>query len=355
MPSMPVGLAIVVDPIVAFVKAIIDRVSALITAITDGIKAARDRFPFLDRVMSTLERHDEHYGGAFAAAMSFRTVMALVPVLMVAFAVAGFVLARQPELLDSMRQTIIDAVPGELGDTLAKAMDSAVRSRSTVGVVGLVFAALTGINWMSGARQAMTAIWGGNVDRNPVLSKVFDLGQFVLLGLWFVVALVMSAAGSTTLADLVMVWLNLDWSPVAVDMFQVLAPIVSILITWPLMTVVLAKVPLVNLPLRNAWKAGLLTAIAFEGLKAAAGMIIASTSRGPAGAAFGSIITVMMFINIVARIIFYMTAWCATDPVNAGYLLDDEDSEKDEDAEKDVPADEETADAATSDAKTEKA
>ena len=105
-----------------------------------------------------------------------------------------------------------------------------MRSRSTVGVVGLLFAALTGINWMSGARQAMTAIWGGNVDRNPVLSKVFDLGQFVPLGLWFVVALVMSAAGSTTLADLVMVWLNLDWSPVAVDMFQVVAPIVSILI-----------------------------------------------------------------------------------------------------------------------------
>ena len=188
---MPVGIAIVVDPIVAFVKAIIDRVSALITAITDGIKGSSGTIPV------SRPRHVDV--GAPRRALRWRVRRGdelpdgdgLVPVLMVAFAIAGFILSRQPELLDTMRQTIIDAVPGDLGDTLAKAMDSAVRSRSTVGVVGLLFAALTGINWMSGARQAMTAIWGGNVDRNPVLSKVFDLGQFVLLGLWFVVALVM--------------------------------------------------------------------------------------------------------------------------------------------------------------------
>ncbi|GAB08715.1 putative ribonuclease [Gordonia araii NBRC 100433] len=326
MPSLPPPIAVVVDPVVALFTAIVARVSALITALTDGLKELRRRFPRVDRLVSTMERHDEHYGGAFAAAMSFRTVMALVPVLMVAFAVAGFILSRRPELLDDIRQAIVDAVPGNLGETLANAMDSAIRSRSTVGTLGLVFAAWTGINWMSGAREAMTAIWGGKVERNPVLSKVYDLGQFALLGLWFVVALVLSAAGSSALADTVLVWLNLDWSPVAVSLFKVVAPIVSVLITWPLLTVVLAKVPLVNLPLRNAWKAGLLAAVAFEALKAAAGMIIAATSRGPAGAAFGSIITVMMFINVVARIMFYATAWCATDPINAEYLLDDQDA-----------------------------
>jgi len=330
MASLPPPIAVVVDTVVAVVRGIVDRVSALITAITEGFAALRERHPRLDRVVATQERHDEHYGGAFAAAMSFRTVMALVPVLMVAFAVAGFILSRQPELLDDIRRTIVDAAPGGLGETLAKAMDSAIRSRSTVGTLGLLFAAWTGINWMSGARQAMTAIWGGNVDRNPVLSKVFDLGQFALLGLWFAVALVLSLAGSSRLADRVLVWLNLDWSPVAVSLFQLLAPLVSILITWPLLTVVLAKVPLVNLPLRNAWKAGLLAAVAFEVLKVVAGMIIGATSRGPAGAAFGSIITVMMFINIVARIMFYATAWCATDPINEQYLLDGDESEEED-------------------------
>ena len=53
-------------------------------------------------------------------------------------------------------------------------------------------------------------------------------------------------------------------------------------------------------PAAQRLEGGLLTAIAFEVLRSAVGMIIASTSRGPAGAAFGLIITVMMFINIVA-------------------------------------------------------
>ncbi|MFT4199582.1 YihY/virulence factor BrkB family protein [Gordonia sp. (in: high G+C Gram-positive bacteria)] len=349
MPSLPPPLASAWSAVTATVGAVIDW-------ITGTWSALLERFGLLDRVVATMKRHDQHYGGAFAAAMSFRTVMALVPVLMVAFAIAGFVLSRQPEMLADFRQSIADAMPGGLGETLSDAMDSAIRSRSTVGSVGLVIAAWTGINWMSGAREAMTAIWGGRVDRNPFLSKLYDLGQVTLLGLWFVVTLVFSAAGSKTLADRVLVWLNLDWFPWVLTLVQWTAPLVSILITWPLLTVVLAKVPLVNIPLRNAWKAGLIAAIAMEVLKSVAGMIIAATSRGPAGAAFGSIITVMMFINVVARIIFYTTAWCATDPVNAGYLLDEERSAlEDAPAEEAGGADEDRRDQADDEAVSEQA
>ncbi|MFT3899505.1 MAG: YhjD/YihY/BrkB family envelope integrity protein [Gordonia sp. (in: high G+C Gram-positive bacteria)] len=331
MPSLP-------PPLASAWKAVTTAVGAVIDAIMRTWEALLRRFGLLDRVVATMKRHDQHYGGAFAAAMSFRTVMALVPVLMVAFAIAGFVLSRRPETLADIRQAITDAMPGGLGDTLANAMDSAIRSRSAVGSVGLVFAAWTGINWMSGAREAMTAIWGGRVDRNPILSRLNDLAQITLLGLWFVVALVLSAAGSKSLSDKLLVWLNLDWFPSVVTLVQLFAPVVSILITWPLLTVVLAKVPLVNLPLRNAWKAGLVAAIAMEVLKSVAGMIIAASARGPAGAAFGSIITVMMFINIIARVIFYATAWCATDPINAKYLLDDKVEDEDSALAKSAPA-----------------
>ena len=60
----------------------------------------------------------------------------------------------------------------------------------------------------------------------------------------------------------------------------------------------------------------------------------------------------MMFINIVARILFYMTAWCATDPVNTSYLLDQEDtvtSDSDEEATGEQTADESSVDGESAD------
>lgn len=320
MPSLPPPLA-----------------SAWTTAATVGGRVAswggdawaslRQRLPIIDRIMAALARHDAHYGGAFASAMSFRTVMAMVPMLMVGFATAGFILNAHADLLDQFRQSIVDAIPGELGQTVAKTMDSAVQSRTTVGLLGLIGAAWTGVNWISGLREAMTAIWGGRVNRNPFLGKVFDLGMFVVLGLGFTASLVLSIATTGSLADRFLVWLNLDYWDAAVIAVQVLAPVISILILWPLLTFVLAKVPLVNLPLRNAAKAGLAAAIAMEILKVLAGRVIESTSTGPAGVAFGSIITVMVVTNLIARIMFYATAWCATAPINAGYLLDDDGAE----------------------------
>ena len=122
MPSMPVGIAIVVDPIVAFVKAIIDRVSALITAITDGIKAARETIPV------SRPRHVDVGAPRRALRWRVRRGDELPDGDGLGAGVDGRVrhrrlhplLSRQPELLDTMRQTIIDAVPGDLGDTLAR-------------------------------------------------------------------------------------------------------------------------------------------------------------------------------------------------------------------------------------------
>lgn len=335
MPSLPPPLAAAWST----ASAVVERVIAWVTGVWDAL---RKRMPIIDRIVVALKRHDEHFGGAFAAAMSFRTVIAMVPMLMVGFAVAGFILNAHVDLLDHFRQSIVDAMPGGLGETVAKAMDSAVNSRTTVGIVGLAGAALTGLNWISGLREAMTAIWGGRVSRNPILGKVYDLGMFVVLGLGFTVSIGLTVLNSGGVLDWLLVWLNLDYWHAAVVAFQIAVPILAILILWPLLTFVLAKVPLVNLPLRNAAKAGLVAAIAMEILKTVAGRVIEATSRGPAGVAFGSIITVMIVINLIARLMFYATAWCATDPVNAGYLLNDEKSDE-EDSDDKASVDDEPA------------
>ena len=71
------------------------------------------RFPVVGRILRALERYQQQRGDFFAAGITFYTVLALIPILMVAFSVAGFVLSAQPELLDDLQRKITDAAPGQ--------------------------------------------------------------------------------------------------------------------------------------------------------------------------------------------------------------------------------------------------
>jgi membrane protein len=98
-----------------------------------------------------LQHHGEHY----AAAITFFSILSLVPLLMIAFAVAGYVLFFNPSLLDEIREAITAAVPGNLADTINPIIDQAIAQRNTVAGFGLVTALYSGIGWMTNLREAL--------------------------------------------------------------------------------------------------------------------------------------------------------------------------------------------------------
>ncbi|GAA1481756.1 hypothetical protein GCM10009624_21960 [Gordonia sinesedis] len=284
---------------------------------------ARQRWPWLDHIVNTVQRYNDRQGNVYAASMSFNGILALVPIIMVAFAVGAFVLAAKPDLLVEIKEAIVDAMPGKLGDQLGDVVDSAIASRTTVGVIGLLGAAFTGIGWISGVRVAVTQMFGGTVQRNPIMSKVSDLLTFILLGAAFAVTMAISAVGNSGLTDQLLDWVGLgdaSWGPTVVRIVSIL---VSVLASWMLFTFSLARLTLVPLPFRNALTAGLLTAIVFEIVKSFGGIYLKSVLSSPAGAAFGPILGVMVFAYLASRIFLYAAAWCATDPINADYQVAD--------------------------------
>nr|WP_282555517.1 MULTISPECIES: YhjD/YihY/BrkB family envelope integrity protein [unclassified Rhodococcus (in: high G+C Gram-positive bacteria)] len=84
----------------------------------------------------------------YAAGITYFSVLALIPILMVVFAIAGFVLVGQPDLLQQLQDEITDNIPGTLGDTLNDVIDTAIASRTSVcpgfGWCGLCGAAVDG-------------------------------------------------------------------------------------------------------------------------------------------------------------------------------------------------------------------
>lgn len=82
------------------------------------VEQLRQRHPWLDQLALAGARYTERHGDHYAAAITYFSVLALVPLLMIAFAVAGFVLRAQPGLLRQLQTGIAGAVPGGLGETL---------------------------------------------------------------------------------------------------------------------------------------------------------------------------------------------------------------------------------------------
>ncbi|NDZ96539.1 inner membrane protein YhjD [Streptomyces sp. SID6673] len=287
---------------------------------------ARERWTWLEHLIQMVQRYNDRRGNLYAASISFNGILALVPIVMVVFAIAGFVLANQPELLKELQDAVVKNMPEGLGDQVSDLIDSAIASRAAVGIVGLIGAAFTGIGWISGVRLGMTEMWGGRVNRNAVMSKVWDLITFIVLGLAFAGTMALTAIGNSGLTTEVLSWVGLEdasWAPAVVRTVSI---IVSVMATWLLFTFVMSRLPLVQLPFRNTLKAGLLTAIAFEIVKTVGGIYLQSVLSGPAGVAFGPIIGLLVFAYLASRIVLYAAAWCATDPINAEFQVTEEDA-----------------------------
>ena len=130
----------------------------------------RARYGWFDHVMRAQERYQDSKGDFFAAGITYFTVFALFPLLMVGFAAGGFVLSRQPDLLADIEVRIKSTVSGDLGQQLVNLMDAAIQSRTSVGIIGLATAAWAGLGWMANLREALSQMWGLSAASRPVSS-----------------------------------------------------------------------------------------------------------------------------------------------------------------------------------------
>src|ERR1700712_996528 len=113
----------------------------------------RARMAWFYHVIRAQEQYTESKGDFYAAGVTYFTIFALFPLLMVGFAAGGFVLASRPDLLAEVETTIKNTVSGDLGTQLIKLMDSAIKSRTSVGVIGLATAAWAGLGWVGHLRE----------------------------------------------------------------------------------------------------------------------------------------------------------------------------------------------------------
>lgn len=257
------------------------------------------RQAWLDRVVRAYRRYDAARGDFYAAAITYFSVFALFPLLMVGFAVVGFVLAGRPDLLAALDSRVKSAVSGDFAGQVLSLMDAAIASRASVGVIGLATALWAGLSWMSNLREALSAMWGITDDSAGWLSRKGS----DLLALVSAFVAILLTLGLTALAD--------PSVPGLPTLLRPLSLLASVLVAWLMFTWMIARLPRTPVDMRSAARAGLLAAVGFEVFKQLGSLYLRLVMHGPAGVTFGPVLGLMVFAYVTARLILFAAAWAA--------------------------------------------
>ena len=184
-----------------------------------GVRSRATQFmarPGIRHLVVALGRFNERLGSQFAGSLTYLSFLALIPILMVAFSVAGFVLASRPAVLTDLQTQIAEQLPKGLSTTVSGIVDTAVHARLTIGILGLVIALYSGVSWMGNLRAAIQAMWRPNFDTD---NEVYDenllkyygksLMYLLLLGAAVLVSIGLTVSASSA-QSVVLTWLGAD-------------------------------------------------------------------------------------------------------------------------------------------------
>jgi membrane protein len=301
-------------------------------AVPERIKRLQQR-PRIAHMIRAVERYVNRLGSQFAAATSYFSVLALVPILMMAFSIIGFVLTvLQPELLDN----VADAVAKALGSTdnatrktILDVVNSALSQYWAIGIVGLVAALYTGAKWMGHLKNAVRTQWRPGFDLRPqqiniVIRTVVNLA--LLLGFLLGMAVTLGLASlSTSFANTVVNWLGFGDQPWIAPLLRVGSLAIAIGAGWLIFMYLYTVLPETREPWSTVRRGALLGSIGLAGLQYVATFLISAFQGNPAAAIFGPAIVLMLFFNIFAQLTLFIAAWIATAQHDAVPLPAEED------------------------------
>jgi membrane protein len=276
--------------------------------------------PIVAHVLRTGRRFTERLGLQFAGAITYFSVLAVVPILMFAFSITGFVLVElHPDLIDSVVSAVAKAIGGidpATHDRIVALTNQALRSYSAIGVVGLLSAAYAGAGWINNLKKAVRAQTRANFEdperkKNIAVRTLVNFVTLVGLLLLIVVTLGLGTLASS-LADAVFGWLGLSdagWLSWGVRAVPVLAALGT---GWLLFVYLYTTLPSRRMPWPALARGALIGTLCLAALQYATGFLVSIFEGNVAAAIFGPIIALMLFLNLFSMLILLLAAWIAT-------------------------------------------
>lgn len=274
----------------------------------------REKRPFVDHLVRAYGRYDADAGDRLAASVTFYWFLSLFPILLLAVSLLGYVYG------DAASGKVRSALTGVLTPELARTVgDTLEQTRGPAGVVGLLGTLYSGLGWIDGLREAIRTIWHQNINAgNIVVRKLRDV--VVLVGLFVTMAASVVVTGvSVSASRYVLDLLQFDRTPLAQFLLPLLTPLSAVLADVLLFLYLFGRLARVRTPLRRILKGAVLGAVGFEVLKVLGGFYVARTTTSGAATygAFAVVVGLLLFLNLVSRLLLFTAAFIVTAPYDS--------------------------------------
>ncbi|HLS24455.1 MAG TPA: YihY/virulence factor BrkB family protein [Beutenbergiaceae bacterium] len=270
------------------------------------------------RVARALRRYGNANGALLAGGIAFSALFSIFAALAIGFTVFMAVLGQNTELRDAVLVQLDEVLPGivDTGDGGMLNPDDLQLSTAggIVGIVAVVVLLNTAITVITNLRRGVRAMFGIiSPKENPAIGIIRDLGTFVVLGLAILLTAVLGiAAGAmaTWLLDLI----GLGEAPFAGVLLRVAGLLVALAIDTLVFVFIYRVLAGVRPPRRD-----LVIGAAIAGIGAAIlrhlGTSLVGSVENPLLGSYAALVTLLLWVNLVVRLVLLVAAWTANPPV----------------------------------------
>jgi membrane protein len=248
--------------------------------------------------------YGKNFGGRMAAALSFRTVFAITPLLVIAVSVAGFVVGSNREARTAIINAVTEVAGSELSDLMEGLLDSALASADTAAIFGVIVLLWSSSTLFLELQRSLNQIFEVPI---PFERPLFAVAVQRLVGVLWTVGIGISLTALFAVNALTQIagaaisrWLNMPIAFVGALGFVVAFTFMVLMFGLVFQTQTLSK-----LPWKPIWIGAVFTATSFSIAGYLTGFYFAEFSQPTALGVSGSIVILLFLAYLLSSVFLY--------------------------------------------------
>ncbi|WP_353067017.1 YhjD/YihY/BrkB family envelope integrity protein [Arcanobacterium hippocoleae] len=271
------------------------------------------------RLLRANSRYVNGRGYLLAGGIAYSALFSIAGSLTIALTFLAAAIGSNREIFDSFIEKTNSVLPGVLQTAenpngLLNPEDLIVENPfNIVTLISLLIVLWSALSLMSGLRLAIWNMFGiASLPMVFISQKIRDLGAFLVLGVSVVISTVI-AGGASIFADQIFEFLNLpgQWARILLMGLTFLVGVFVDTLVFIFIFVVLAGI---KAPRRDLWLGSLLAGVLSSVVRGLGTSAVSSVADNPLLAPFAAIVTILLWVNLIARITLNAAAFIANPP-----------------------------------------
>ena len=265
-------------------------------------------------------------GNVLAGGIAYFAFFSLFPSMALGFTVFGLLLGGEGDLRVRLVQYVNENLGSKvLGDRVGEPgivnveQLTAPGVLTTAGVIGVITLVLSGLGWIGALRDGVQAVFSVREQTNVVVLKLVDLLVLAAAGIAVIASVALTVVVGVA-ADQVLEAFGLGGGSVSGRAVTLAGQFVLTVVDAVIFTLLFQRLAGVALRIRDAATGGLVAAVGFTVLKLSGSLLLQVAARNRFLAAFGVLIGLLVWMNLVARMTLVAAAWSAVVAQDRGHL-----------------------------------